>query len=191
MINITIKESVIIVADPDVAPAPGKVTEKIISTNAIEVFQYPHSNQTLLQDNGGMHPDAVTLLPEQLLELIRQSGSHLQPLLDTYVASAHAELQKYEDLLKERLEISTTPELTAILNARLRYSEVLRAKVRGAFYTKQHHLLPALCTYLCASFSMILAKPNASDDQELLKMIDQGKYANRMEQLYMNLGTKP
>ncbi len=34
----------------------------------IKLLQFPHGNQTLLQNNQGMHKDAVTLNPEQIRE---------------------------------------------------------------------------------------------------------------------------
>ena len=189
MINITIKESAIIVADPDVTPEPGKVAEKIISTKAIEVLQYPHSNQTLLQDNGGMHPDAVTLLPEQLLELIRQSGSQLQPLLDHYVANNLAELQKYDDLIDDRIKLSSTEELTAALESRKEFSKALHAKAKGAFYTRQHALFSTLCSYPHASLTLILESLRTDSDDELLELLNRAsEYRNRLESFFPNQG---
>ena len=189
MINITIKESAIIVADPDVTPEPGKVAEKIISTKAIEVLQYPHSNQTLLQDNGGMHPDAVTLLPEQLLELIRQSGSQLQPLLDHYVANNLAELQKYDDLIDDRIKLSSTEELTAALESLKEFSKALRAKAKGAFYTRQHALFSTLCSYPNASLTLILESLRTDSDDELLELLNRAsEYRNRLESFFPNQG---
>ncbi|MEG2265303.1 MAG: hypothetical protein RSC68_13330 [Acinetobacter sp.] len=189
MINITIKESAIIVADPDVTPEPGKVTEKIISSKAIEVLQYPHSNQTLLQDNGHMPPDAVTLLPEQLLELIRQSGSQLQPLLDHYVANNTAELQKYDDLIDDRIKLSSTEELTVVLESRKEFSKALRAKAKGAFYTRQHALFSALCSYLHTSLKLILESLRTDSDDELLELLNRAsEYRNRLESFFPKQG---
>lgn len=152
-------------------PADGNKPESQHVAKEIKLLQFPHGNQTLLQDNAGMNRDAVTLNPDQLLELIRESNYVLEPLRDAFVEEATGHIVRGNKILIDRLEQASNEELKTYLRSHIDRNQSNLLKAKGAFYTPQHNLYMALCSGIPAAITLLFADARMGDDENLLEAL--------------------
>ena len=150
-------------------PAEDNKPESQHIAQEIKLLQFPHGNQTLLQNNQGMHKDAVTLNPDQLLELVRKSHYVLEPLRDAYVQEATDHIARGNAMLFERLNGTNNEELKTYLQAYIDRNQANVKKAKAAFYTPQHELFMALCSGIPAAITLLFAREDVSTDEKLLE----------------------
>ena len=152
-----------VIAIPAVNDNPA---EEII-VKEIELLQYVAGNQTLVQDNGGLQRDAVTLAPEQLLELIRHSEEVLRPLRDEFIAKAKAIIFECVDMIRDRKSKSTNALLIAKLDEELDKLSKGQANAKSAFYSYKHDLFMAGLTGYKALLVITFNNEALRDDDAL------------------------
>ena len=179
-------------------PAEGEKPESHHVAQEINLLQFPNGNQTLLQNNMGMHKDAVTLNPDQLLELIRKSNVVLEPMRDAYVQEATDHIARGNKMLLDRLEQVTNEELKTYLRSHIDRNQSNLLKAKGAFYTPRHELYMALCSSIPAAITLLFADERMANDENLLEAlkaieepVDMSAFNTEMQTLFSRMGTGP
>ena len=150
-------------------PAVDNKPESQHIAQEIKLLQFPHGNQTLLQNNQGMHKDAVTLNPDQLLELVRKSHYVLEPLRDVYLAEVTTAITEANELINSRITTAIDHHLVLLLQTEFDKNLAYVERAKCEFYGKRHESFLNEVKAVHESIMALFARPEAATDEGLLE----------------------